>query len=162
MLKRRWINTMQQTSCKITILAYNREGNKTVLQIFWQTLNCFDWDFTKKVFTFRYTFVTTPLSLKRPIFPISKQLLKEIKVIYTEYLIQSKGKAYFSACSKGCNIWYLKEVFLALQPRVKKILETILHWNCHVQWIPFYWHVCRILYKSSDSEDSEIVTAHLD
>lgn len=148
----------KQTICKITILVYNREGNKTVLLMLWQTSNCFDGDFTKKVFAFRYTFVTTPILLKCPIQTIAQQ---EIKVIYIEYLTQSSGKAYFSECSKGCNTRYLKEVFLALQPWVKEFLESILHWNCHVQWMPFYWHACRILYKSSDSEDGKIVTVHL-
>lgn len=38
----------KQTICKLTILVYDREGNKTVLQMLWQTSNCFDWDFTKK------------------------------------------------------------------------------------------------------------------
>lgn len=45
---------MKQTICKITILVYNRECNKPFLQMLWQTSNCFDWDFTKKVFAFRY------------------------------------------------------------------------------------------------------------
>lgn len=124
------------------------QGDKTVLQRLWQTLNCFDWDFTKKICMFRYTVVTTTTYLtekellrivcgKQPIFPISKQLLKETRVIYTEYLMQSRGKAYFPACSKGGNIWHFKELFLALQPRVKKFsrnyssLKLPMFSECH-------------------------------